>query len=118
MNTKIDVTKLKGLPSTTARGFRRTARRTPDRIRAIMIFLAWSAVAGIPALALAVAAGTGGASVVSKIWSVPTDHAAAASVFLVIFALTLMLISPLIKMAWGKFQDWDHAISISKGMED
>ena len=116
--TKIDVARLKGLPSNTARGFRRTARRTPDRIRAILIFAAWSIVAGIPALFLASAAGIAAAVMVARVFRIYIEHDAAVAAGFTIFVFSMILLSPLIKMAWGKLQEWDYEIKMTKRVED
>ena len=97
--------------------FGRIVRKIPDWLRRALVVLVFATTTILPALALAGAAGAGAAGVVSRIWSVPDEHPAAAVAAFVVFSLSLMLIMPLIKAAWSKMHAWDHEISISKGME-
>ena len=98
--------------------FGRIARRTPDRVRFALVVLAFGVTTGLPAIALAGVAGAGAGEMVSRIWSVPHDHAAAAAAALVVMSFALVLIMPLIKAAWSKMQSWDREISMTKYMED
>lgn len=115
---KMNMTKLKGLPSDTAKGFRRTARRTPDRLRAVLVFLAWSVTAGVPALFLASAAGIAAATIVARTFRIYIEHDAAVASGFLIFVFSMILLSPLLKAAWGKLQEWDYEIKMTKTMED
>ena len=100
------------------RGFRRTARRTPDRLRSVLVFLAWTMTAGLPALGLSVAGASVTAAAAAGMTGVALDHYAIAVLWVMAFALTILLLSPLLKAAWNKIYGWEYEIRLTKGMED
>ena len=100
------------------KGFRRAARRTPDRVRIAILGLIFAITALVPALGLALAAGAGTSALTAQIWRIPSEHGAAVAVFLTVFALTFRFIMPLLKMAWAKFEEWDQEISMTKHVKE
>ena len=102
----------------TRRGFRRTARRTPDKYRFALVALVFAVTTLTPAIGLSVAAGGGAASLVAYLWGLAPDHPAIAVVFTAVIALTLRLLGPLLGASWGKLSGWDHEVRLTKNVED
>ena len=102
----------------TRRGFRRTARRTPDKWRFALVALIFGITTLIPAIGLSVAAGGGAASLTAYLWGLAPDHPAIAVVFTLVIAFAFLLIMPLLKMAWAKLAGWDNEVRLTKSMED
>ena len=102
----------------TRKGFRRTAKRTPDKYRRALLVSICIVTTILPVIGLAVAAGGGAGAAAAYFWGLDPEHPAVAVVIALTIAFTVMLLMPLIKGSWRKMDGWDQGIVLNKHWED